>query len=340
MKTQTFSKSKQGTPGAPGNPGNPGNPGDPGATGAQVFIIYIRTESSSTVPTVGATSNVGAVPSGGAGSGATTTVWQYTAISPVNLSGSQAQWQSDGTAPAGSSTVTWSTPYLSYFKVGSLSAITADLGSITAGSVVIGAPVLTGTKITSGTGTRLNSDGTFAAGGATSSIVGTGSAIYLNGEVISTGNITANAVTKITPLSVISGGTSVYLPNFTTDGGNIFISVIIKPDGVHTTVSASYISLNVILYLYKTNDINYYGGSFSLTKFLVPAGLNTSAGNTWVRDCFTMMSTFTGKPADSYYFQVVCYYTTLTNSGTIVTTSSSGNLSSIEVYGAIMELKK
>jgi hypothetical protein len=116
--------------------GAKGNPGDSvtGATGAQVFIIYIRTESSSTVPTVGATSNIGAVPSGGAGSGATTTVWQYTAISPVNLSGSQAQWQSDGTAPAGSNTVTWSTPYLSYFKVGSLAAITANIGNLTVGS--------------------------------------------------------------------------------------------------------------------------------------------------------------------------------------------------------------
>jgi hypothetical protein len=127
VKTQTFSKSKQGTAGANGGTGGTGATGD---TGAQTFRIYIRTESSAIVPTVGATSNVGAVPSGGAGSGATLTVWQYTAISPVNLSGSQAQWQSDGTAPAGSNTVTWSTPYLSYFKVGSLEAITANVGNL------------------------------------------------------------------------------------------------------------------------------------------------------------------------------------------------------------------
>ena len=60
-------------------------------------------------------------------SGATPAGWS--AI-PVAVAVGQAQYQTDGTTPAGSTTTTWTTPYLSYFKVANLEAITASTGNL------------------------------------------------------------------------------------------------------------------------------------------------------------------------------------------------------------------
>lgn len=60
-------------------------------------------------------------------SGATPGGWS--AI-PVSVAVGQAQYQTDGTTPAGSTTTTWTTPYLSYFKVANLEAITASTGNL------------------------------------------------------------------------------------------------------------------------------------------------------------------------------------------------------------------
>lgn len=65
-------------------------------------------------------------------SGATPAGWSAT---PLTLTTGQEQYQSDGTTAAGSTTTVWGTPYPSYLKVGSLSAISADLGTITAGAI-------------------------------------------------------------------------------------------------------------------------------------------------------------------------------------------------------------
>jgi hypothetical protein len=60
-------------------------------------------------------------------SGATPATWS--AI-PVAIAVGQAQYQTDGVTPAGSTTTTWNTPYLSYFKVANLEAITASTGNL------------------------------------------------------------------------------------------------------------------------------------------------------------------------------------------------------------------
>lgn len=92
-----------------------------GGRGASNHRIYIAGAYSTPPATPSPTSN-GATPAG----------WSAT---PVTVGVGEAQWQSDGNTPEGSTVTTWSTPYLSYFKVGQLSAITADLGTITAGVV-------------------------------------------------------------------------------------------------------------------------------------------------------------------------------------------------------------
>jgi len=60
-------------------------------------------------------------------SGAAPANWS---LVPVAVAVGQAQYQTDGTTPAGSTTTTWTTPYLSYFKVANLEAITASTGNL------------------------------------------------------------------------------------------------------------------------------------------------------------------------------------------------------------------
>lgn len=60
-------------------------------------------------------------------SGAAPANWS---LIPVAIAVGQAQYQTDGTTPAGSTTTTWTTPYLSYFKVANLEAITASTGNL------------------------------------------------------------------------------------------------------------------------------------------------------------------------------------------------------------------
>ena len=164
--------------------------GTNGSTGAQTHRVYRASSSNSTAPTIAASTTLGTIP----------TNWSST---PVTLTTTNnTQWQSDGVTAVNSTSTIWSTPYLSYFKVAKLSAIAADIGSITAGSIngvsltVGSVPTISGTTMT-GNGGKINSDGTFAFGNATTNIVGDAAgSLYLNGNIISTGNINSNAVTE------------------------------------------------------------------------------------------------------------------------------------------------
>lgn len=85
-------------------------------------------------------------------------------------------------------------------NVSQLSAITANLGTITAGSIsgtslsVGSSPAVSGTTMT-GSGAIVNSTGTFALGNSTTNVSFNGTQMTLNGNVVATGNINANAVT-------------------------------------------------------------------------------------------------------------------------------------------------
>jgi hypothetical protein len=89
-----------------------------GTVGASNHRAYqaFTTTSPPTAPPSNSVS--GAAPAGG---------WS---LIPVTVAVGQAQYQTDGTTPAGSTVTTWTTPYLSYFKVANLQAITASTGSL------------------------------------------------------------------------------------------------------------------------------------------------------------------------------------------------------------------
>lgn len=162
-----------------------------GINGAQVFKIYYKATNQSSPPSTPSATTNGATPAG----------WS---ASPVTLTGVEAQFESDGSQPAGSTTTTWSTPYLSYFKVNKLEAIVVNTGALTVDDkLTIG----TGGKIASGqtaydTGTgywleynagnprfSLGVSGLNAKG-----IAWDGSNFYVRGNVIATDNIQTGAV--------------------------------------------------------------------------------------------------------------------------------------------------
>ena len=94
---------------------------------------------------------------------------------------SQAMFQSDGLYYPATNQTIWNTPYLSNLKVGNLSAITADLGTITAGDLSIGSsPAVSGTTMT-GIGSHLYANGNFAMGNSTQNFVYNGTNVFLNG---------------------------------------------------------------------------------------------------------------------------------------------------------------
>jgi len=170
-----------------------------GPTGAATYRIYIATANNAATPTTPATTQNGATPPG----------WSTT---PVTLTGTQAQFQSDGKSSAGDTATTWSTPYLSYFKVDTLEAITANTGNLTVtGTFKAGTAVISGTGITSGTaGGVLYSTGNFAFGNSTTNITYNGNVLSLNGNIVGASNIVNGAIsidkfaTGLEPVTIVT----------------------------------------------------------------------------------------------------------------------------------------
>ena len=115
--------------------GYAGDDGASGQTGSSARICYSKTTLSSlastpsTITTSGSTSFP---PNGSWGSG---TVWQAT---PPAITEGESLYQSDGIYNPATNQTVWNVPYLSALKVGQLSAITANLGQVTAGNMTIG----------------------------------------------------------------------------------------------------------------------------------------------------------------------------------------------------------
>ena len=185
-----------------------------GTNGNSARIMYAKAISTTTFTANSTDTTAGAssYPDTNSHFGVATLTWQ--ALPPTIVAG-ESLFQSDGIySPTPNNTV-WNTPYLSSLKVGSLSAISANLGTITAGSIsgtslVVNtagstAPTTVSTgsltnNTMSGAGTIISSNGNFSLGNSITNITFNGTTMYLNGNVVATGNIQANAITadKIT----------------------------------------------------------------------------------------------------------------------------------------------
>jgi len=130
---------------------------------------------------------------------------EHWVASPLSYTASQNVYQIDGIYNPATNLTLWASPYLATLKVGSLSAINANLGTITAGTLnavtVNSSTINAGTTppvidsvnhtISSGAGGLINPNGTFAFGTTSSNIIDDGTGVYLNGLVLGGTNATS-----------------------------------------------------------------------------------------------------------------------------------------------------
>lgn len=201
--------------------------GPTGTTGNSSRICYTKTSLSSLASTPTTITTYGSSSFPPNDSWGTGTVWGATA---PTITAGESVYQSDGVySPATGNTV-WNVPYLSTLKVGSLSAISANTGSLTVtGTFQSNTAAISGTTMT-GSGGVLYSTGNFAFGNSTTNISFNGTQMTLNGNVVSTQNINSNAVSTYTThlygnISGTGGGTTpawIYTP--TLNNGVIYVS--------------------------------------------------------------------------------------------------------------------
>jgi hypothetical protein len=174
---------------------------------------------------------------------------------------SQAMFQSDGIYDPVANTSTWNTPYLSNLKVGSLSSITVNTGGLVVSDYIraqSGAttPAVSGTSMT-GAGAVLNSTGTFAYGNPTRNLSFDGSTLTMNGDLVVTGNVVNNAITRI----------STAFANNTIVGAGLGTSILLLSTSITISVDSYVYALFTANQAYlgiPTPDSNttlYIGGS-------------------------------------------------------------------------------
>jgi hypothetical protein len=158
--------------GPTGATGNLGPTGTTGTNGNSSRICYSKTTLSSLSPTPTTITTSGSAsypPNDSWGAG---TVWGATA--PAIVAG-ESVYQSDGVYSPSTNNTVWNVPYLSNLKVGQLSAISANLGTITTGQI---------TNNSYNTTMQLGSAAGGASAGATMYFERTGSASSAVGPII------------------------------------------------------------------------------------------------------------------------------------------------------------
>ncbi len=186
-----------------GYAGTDGAAGDAGAQGVSARVAYaLVTGGVGALPATPAsiTSGTAAVPP--VGSWQSGLVWT---TSPGAPAAGQSVWVSDGLFNPATQQTTWYAPYLASLRVGQLSAISANLGTITAGSLDIGAgkSVIPSTGYASFRGVQiLDESGNVILStrtGATSGVP----ASYLPSSVVSGAAAGAQAAADVATLSAI-----------------------------------------------------------------------------------------------------------------------------------------
>jgi len=171
------------------------NNGTNGANGASARFMYARI-ASNPVPVTGTVTVAGdnrptGVQASAVWGAAFNVTWYANDPDP---SSNNSLYLSDGIYDGTNSA--WETPYISSLKVGSLSAVSTNTGSLTiSGTLQSNTAAISGTTMT-GSGGVLYSSGNFAFGNNTTNIAFNGSQMTLNGNVVATGNINANAVSN------------------------------------------------------------------------------------------------------------------------------------------------
>lgn len=211
-----------GTNGATGPTGGAGATGPTGGAGASARIMYARIASNPT-PVSGTVMVAGDNrPTGAQGSavwGAAFNVTWY--ANDPDPSSNNSLYQADGIFEGSFSY--WSTPYISALKVGALSAVSTNTGSLTvSGTLQSNTAAISGTTMT-GSGGVLYATGYFAFGDSTSNITYNGTAININGlanasssTFTGASDITANTSTPFSLLTFTKKNATTGLISITT----------------------------------------------------------------------------------------------------------------------------
>lgn len=234
-----------GAAGATGATGAAGTNGANGTTGASAVVAYALvglggSPAGTPNPDTVAGNNLPAVNTWGMGETWTTTVPAYSA--------GQVVYQTNGVYSPTSGNTVWSLPYISALKVGSLSAISANLGSITAGDI----QGVTGTF--SGTLTA-------AAVNAVNTINLAGQAVTIPVSVFVPGPVTISGTAQIASASIISTGAPIEIScgasflGFAGNGTSYAATLYLYCDG-------SLLFSSVVCYCsgLPTSGTNVYGG--------------------------------------------------------------------------------
>ena len=161
--------------------------GSIGPQGNNARLMYGKATSGTTFTGTDTTSGGTTYPDTGLHFGVSGITWQ---ASPPTLSVNESLFQSDGIYTTGGSTL-WQTPYLSNLKVGSLSAISANLGVVniaTSGNLNSGKTSYTDTTAGFFLG---NDSGTprLSIGNSTNSMQWSGTALNITGDITGASNI-------------------------------------------------------------------------------------------------------------------------------------------------------
>jgi hypothetical protein len=195
-----------------------------GAAGSSYKAAYCASSTASTTTAPAATTGSTSVPAVNGGGIAGT--WSSTV--PTLTSG-QFLYQSDGIYNPSTNQITWSIPYWSSLKVGSLSAISANLGAVTAGSIVgltITGGTITGTTIQSAaSGDRVMIDATtnrlkvFSGSTAVVELGGTSGTVYVPSLATTSPAIFAtNSTNSVPTISATNIGSNAGVDGSSTAG--------------------------------------------------------------------------------------------------------------------------
>lgn len=179
-----------------GTNGTNGSPGSPGTAGASSRICFARVANNPT-PVSGNITTTGnsSFPT----STQSSTTWGFAATwgaSDPSPSSTNSLYQSDGIYDPNTGNTVWGTPYISSLKVGQLSAVSTNTGSLTiSGTLTSNTAAISGTTMT-GAGAVIYSTGNFAIGNATKNLAFNGTTLTMNGDLVVTGNLVSQATYK------------------------------------------------------------------------------------------------------------------------------------------------
>lgn len=272
-----------GATGPTGGAGATGPTGGAGAAGASARIMYARI-ASNPVPVSGTVTVSGDNrPSGVQGSAVWGSAFNVTwYANDPDPSSNNSLYQSDGIYNGTNSS--WTTPYISALKVGSLSAVSTNTGSLTvSGTIQSNTAAISGTSMT-GSGGVLYADGRFAFGNSTTNIAFNGSQMTLNGNVVATSNIGAGAVTNANSAYTGNGiniskdalvDTTLQQVTLTCTGERVFISSTGRIELGYNTVDNTYEDIVCVLY-YDSTPLDYAWNSMIFSySGIPPAGSHT-----------------------------------------------------------------